>query len=581
MCGIGAVLGPDIGDRAEWLVGRLAHRGPDGSGILRLNGCTLLMTRLAIMDPTVRSDQPMSWGDHHLVFNGEVVNHRALRVELEGRGHRFVSEGDTEVVLHALVEWGPDAAPRFRGMFAFAWWDAVARRLTVGRDALGVKPLYWRPLSDGRVALASEAAPLAALGGADVDHGALREFLRFGSTVSGPAWNGVHELDPGTVAAWSADGSVRIEPWHPLVGAGTLPDAVRASVAENLVADRPVSLFLSGGFDSALLAALVPPEGSGCTAFTLATGRNDEDVVRASATATRYGLPHHVVGVAEADVQVAVVEHLAAMDQPTIDGFNTFLISRAVEAAGFPVALSGLGGDEAFGGYGYHRWHQRVGQAHHVWRRLPGALRRPVLAGAGRVTGRPAWRIGEILDARDLVDRHVAWRTLFTDAEVAALTGAPAPASIRWDLHRFATAEDAQLRALDLDTYLRPTLLRDADVFSMANGVEVRVPLLDDRVLAAAGSASKADIARALGDPHLADVASRRKLTFSLPWGTWLPATLAANEPVFTGADPWFGVVDPEAARRVLARQDGSALDALRAWALLVLARWLERGTPT
>ncbi len=582
MCGIVAVLegaGREIGSQ---LLEQLGHRGPDDAGSLQLDGCFLAMARLAILDPTARSNQPMSWKGHHLVYNGEIYNFRALRDELSARGVPFETSGDTEVVLKALVEWGADACERLSGMFAFALWDEHRRVLTVGRDSYGIKPLYWRALDGGGVALASEATPLAGVGTANVSLDAVREFLRLGSPVSSSIYTEVVEVQPGTVTAWTADGEVRTSSFERrATDMGDGPATLRAVAGELLLSDRPVALFLSGGFDSAAVASAIAATERKPVAITLATSGNGDDVERAAATAAHYGLEHHISPVTLADTEsLLVVEFLSAMDQPTIDGFNTFLVSRAAVERGFPVALSGLGGDELMGGYGYYRWQRQVDVAAAAWRRTPGTARSAAGALGARVLHRRPSEVAAILDAPSLAHRHLAWRSLFTSDEVARLTGADASASQRWLCDPAATPR-RQLSKLDFETYLRPTLLRDTDIFSMANSVEVRVPLLDERFVMATQAMSrpltKLDVAKAWDDDYLAKVAAMPKLTFGLPWRDWIRAVVDKTG-VLHGGDPWAGFVDPVEAKRFLTDTEQSTrAGALRSWALVVLASWLAR----
>ncbi|MBK9180734.1 MAG: asparagine synthase (glutamine-hydrolyzing) [Acidimicrobiales bacterium] len=576
MCGIAAVLG--AGPRAEALADRLVHRGPDGRGALVLDGCSLAMTRLAILDPTPRAGQPMSFAGRHLVFNGEIYNFRAVRSVLEAAGLAFTTTGDTEVLLKALVHWGPGGLERMRGMFAFLLWDEGTQTLLAGRDPIGVKPLYWRRLSSGAIAFASEAAPLAGLERAAVRPQAVAEFLRFGSPVETTIYEGVHEHPPGTVTLWRPDGAVVREPIPLAHEERPLPEVMRRAIAENTVSDRPVAVFLSGGFDSAAIAAGLSAEGISATGLTISTDANASDVARARETAAHYGLDHRVVHVAGADATGAVDRFLAAMDQPTIDGLNTLLVSEVASSVGFPVALSGLGGDEVLGGYGYHRRWRLLGTAARVWRASPPSVRGSIeraLAGRGLRTDT---QVRELLAASGTAARYDGWRSLFTADEVVRLTGSRSALPDPVDIPPGEPLRD-QLWRLDARRYLGPTLLRDADVFSMTVGVEVRVPLLDTSVVdAALGSPpqGKAGLARQWEDPYLKRLAAGRKLTFALPWRAWIGATLRANRQALEVDDPWHGSIDPAEAHRHIDRAASGPGAALRCWALLVLAEWLR-----
>lgn len=586
MCGIVAVTGPEAGPVASRLLDLVGHRGPDDSGSADFGHVVLAMARLAILDTNPRATQPMSFAGRHLVYNGEIYNFAELRAELEGSGLSFSTSGDTEVVLKGVAHWGKAACARFRGMFALVVLDETTGELWATRDRFGIKPLYWRRRESGGVALASEASPLAALGRSPVSLGAVAELLRFGSPITAGIFEGVSELEPGKVTVWAGDGSVRTHAWAaacPPAAERRGPGALlRESVAEHLVSDRPLAIFLSGGFDSAALAALAKGAGQSPVALTLCYPGNDADLARARATAAHYDLDHRVAHLGAGDLVEHVGAFLGSMDQPTVDGFNTFLVSSLAAANGIPVALSGLGGDEILGGYGYYRRLRQFQAAGRLWHHLPDPLRRMAAGAGSRLYHRPCEQLVAMLEAGTLPDLHRAWRSLFSAREVARLTGVTAPMSERWRVDTDAPAR-AQLHQLDLAAYLGPVLLRDSDVYAMAHGVELRVPFLDHRLVTTAAArqcpTTKLELARQLGDPYLVDLAQHPKLSFSLPWGAWLQAAKEAAAGPLAEVDPWRGLVDPEVARPILERAGAERRHTpLRAWALAALAAWLARG---
>jgi asparagine synthase (glutamine-hydrolysing) len=578
VCGIVAITGAQQ-SRADAIVTALGHRGPDSRGSVSTGTCTLAMARLAIMDPDSRSNQPMEFAGASIVYNGEIYNFRDLRRELERLGHGFRTTGDTEVLLHSIVEWGVvGACQRIDGMFSFALWDDRRRRLHLARDSFGIKPLYW--LGDDRgVVAASEATPVAAAFGLSPRPAAIGEFLRFGSPVTDVVYERLAELEPGSVLTWHERG-IEIRRFTPHVVSGISPDeAARDGIARQLPSDRPTVLFLSGGFDSALLAAVTAGVGRPISALTLATRANEEEVRLAAETAKYYGLPHEVATVDDESLAGSAEDFLAAMDQPTIDGFNTFLVSRAAIDSGFPVALSGLGGDETLGGYGYSRRLRQVHYARRLWDHVPAFLRPRAAAALAPLLRQPAPRVQAILDAHSVSATWTAWRQLFRDDEIQALTGARPDPSPRW-----LTAVDdkprAQLRQLDFVVYLRATLLRDTDVFSMANSVEVRVPLLDRAFVYSTDKSepTKRVLAQLMGDDLLETRARARKLSFALPWQRWLPLLEPSFEELLSARGPLADVVDVINARRLLAEDSRvNGRNGLRRWALFVLARFLGR----
>ena len=573
MCGIAGVLRGHT--PASALLDALAHRGPDSQGTADLGECTLAATRLAILDPTSRADQPVTHGLTTIVLNGEIYNFEELRRELMAFGWSFQTSGDTEVLLKALLQWGTGAVRRLHGMYAFLLWRGDRQELWAARDQFGIKPLYWGHLPDGGICFGSEARVLTELIGNSVSPTAVSEFLHFGSPYSTNAFQGISELPPGCLSIWHADLSVELRnltclPPRPT----TLSQLISTAVRSHLVSHRPVALFLSGGFDSALIASQLAGSPEPPIALTIDTGRNVDDVAAARRSARRYELAHQVIRVTDDEVAARASEYLRAMDQPTVDGFNTYLVSHAANAAGFPVALSGLGGDEIFAGYGYYRRRRATALARLAYRGGGRGGRAVISRLVATRTGRTVQQAAGILGAGTTLERYQVWRCVFTADEVERLTGskpqAPTIAYPGGD-----DDEGADYRALDFEWYLRTTLLRDADVFSMACGVEVRVPLLDrnlvEEVIGHRPRFDKPAVAMALGDPYLATVARAPKVPFRLPWEEWIDL-LGPRSELLEAEDPWRSLVDPNEARRFLGTADGSVDRSL---ALLVLARWL------
>ncbi|MGH7289342.1 MAG: asparagine synthase (glutamine-hydrolyzing), partial [Myxococcota bacterium] len=376
MCGIAGIL-QYRGDSAvepECLVelrDLQRHRGPDDAGLwVSADGLTgLAHRRLSIIDLSPRGHQPMltSDGRFAIVFNGEIYNFHALRRELEAVGHVFASTSDTEVLLHGWRAWGPALLGRLRGMFSFALHDALKRETVLARDPLGIKPLYWT--DDGRrLAFASEVQALrSALGTSGLDPEGLASFLVWGS-IAAPRtlYRGVHALPagawlrigPGGVDAarcyWrleQAFGSA--QPMDEAQAAEHLRVALVDSVRHHLVADVPVGAFLSGGVDSSALVGLLAELHQGpVRTVTLSSDVAELDEARLAASAARlYGAEHQVVKIGVEEARERMPEAVRALDQPSVDGVNTYFVSEAAVRAGLKVAVSGVGGDELFGGY--------------------------------------------------------------------------------------------------------------------------------------------------------------------------------------------------------------------------------------
>lgn len=596
---------------------RQAHRGPDGDGLYRDDHVVLGHRRLAVLDLSEEAAQPMGSADGRiwLTYNGEIYNFTDLRHELTRAGRTFRSTSDTEVLLHGYAHWGIDGLlPRLRGMFAFALSDSAplggphpgSPRVYLARDALGIKPLYL--IQDaGGLSFASEVRSLVAAGRAGgVDPQALLGFLALGS-VPAPLTivPGVRCLAAGHYLEVAPDASsVVSRRWATTDALGSAGDLVPArdarahlartledSVARHLVADIPVGVFLSGGVDSSALVALAARAGHRVRTLTVGVpGDATDETAQAEATARHFGTDHHLVRVGAGELTGSVDAFLAAMDQPSIDGLNTYLIAEAAARTGLRVVLSGLGADEVFSGYRHHRLLARVPA-------LAGLARLPAPAAAlvgriarayGRARHADRWQRWDYLGAVDgPAGLYLGFRGLFPPRRIAALLGAEEREVRSTVGEMLAQSGDrspdvaATLRRIEVARYLHDQLLRDADVFAMAHSVELRVPYLDATVLAAAASTPRAErvhprvnkpaLVRAVGDPLVECRARQPKTGFTLPMGPWLRTRRAAPE-----ADGPDGLLDRQAVARVWADFDAGALHWSRPWALVIAAEALR-----
>jgi asparagine synthase (glutamine-hydrolysing) len=573
MCGINGILrlreeAPPP-ERDELLRTREAmrSRGPDGDGlwISERGDLGLAHRRLAIIDLSDAGLQPMVWGTNdrfRLVFNGEIYNYRELRRDLVAAGVRFRSHCDSEVILALYEREGPAMLSRLRGMYALALWDAAERRLLLARDPYGIKPLYYAE-AGGSLRFASQVKALEA-GGAlpgDVDTTALVGFLLWGS-VPEPATirRAVRALPAGhhIVVENGRVGAPRAHYDFGPVEADAAADPARAleqSVRAHLVSDVPVAVFLSAGLDSSLIAALacralVEPPTTLTLQFDEYRGTPLDEAPFAAAVARRLGTRHVERSVARRDFLDLWPAALAAMDQPSIDGFNTYVVSSVAHAEGIKVVLSGLGGDELLGSYHsfadvprWRRWARRLRRVPGLgaaWPRLAVALRpdKPKLGGMLRF-------------GPSLAGSYFLRRSLFQPHELPALVGA---AAAREGLERYDPVADAAklldalaatahpalrsepalewqaVHAMESTLYMRNQLLRDSDWASMAHSLELRVPLVDAwlrREIAAAGfeparSHGKAEAIRRAAPELPAELWGRPKSGFSIPVMSWL-----------------------------------------------------------
>lgn len=579
VCGIAGAIGA-LDDAVLAAVRRASdaevHRGPDAEGFWSSPGgpgpgVALAHRRLSIIDLSADGTQPMHDPKSGVVitYNGEVYNFAALRRELEGGGATFHSKTDTEVLIHAYVQWGPGFVSRLRGMFGFALWDPRTRRLVIARDRLGIKPVYVarlrRPAGDV-VLFASEVRALLATDLIErrLDPIGLQTQLWHGFPIGpGTLVRGIQRLEAGTSLTIDLDDELR-ETSHrywTLPGAGfashdvsDLRAELEAAVQMRLVADVPLGIFLSGGIDSSAITALAA-RSRDHTIRTFNVGfeesRYDESD-HARAVAHALGTQHQELRLSPASFTGRLDAALGALDQPTFDAINTYFVSRAVREAGITVALAGTGGDELFGGYPSFREMPRLALLSRAARLLPRAARRAIGAAitrgafgrAGEVAPQMAWaKLGDMLGVRGrILDLYQLSYALFLPGFLRRLapgldwsqTRSGLPLARADELDK-AIAGNPALHAvsmLELASFVGERLLPDTDATSMAVSLEVRVPLLDHRVVETLAGVDPtrrfAPLGRkqllrdlALGDldPKLFE---RPKQGFELPIGGWI-----------------------------------------------------------
>ena len=644
MCGIAGLIGrltPAHHDALGRMNAALSHRGPDGAGVWssppdeRGVGCLLGHRRLAILDLSGAADQPMvdtTFGTRAIVFNGEIYNFRDLRAELEGDGERFTSSGDTAVMLRLLARDGPAAVRRLRGMFAFALWDQQARRLTLARDPLGIKPLYVchnpDPHGAWSVVFASEVRALLASGllpSPRLDRGAVASIL-WNGFVAGQTTvvAGVESLGPGERWDYAVHGAAatpaKTRFWSlpaPGEGAPATADEVRGvvadSVARHLISDVPIGVFLSGGIDSSAVAALAQRASSGpVPTFTLSFEEAAYDEGGAArAVAAAIGTEHREIRLTEQGFASALDVAVDTIDQPTFDGLNSYYISKAVRDAGLTVALVGTGGDELFGGYptfravpSLRRWAARTSMTPLALRVAAARVASRVLAGGSGATP-PQTRWAKLPDmvraGGDLLGLYQLAYALFLPSFQASLLGGPVDAGLRHGMPAaFADRLDGEIRgrsdvaavaALEQRLFLGERLLRDTDAASMAVSLETRLPLVDHTVVDAVyrlpdavrfDPLGRKGLLRRIGldglDPALFE---RPKRGFVLPFDTWIRRSLgtAMDSTMRDPAAAAMVGLDTQVVTRLWqAYQDGApGLYWSRVWILYVLMRWCER----
>lgn len=633
MCGICGIITPlprhEILPALTRATRALTHRGPDDEGLDFLTPETAPLTaafghrRLSILDLSSAGHQPMkdAASGNWITYNGEVFNFQAVRQTLAARGLRFQSNSDTEVLLKGYGLLGNAAIQDWRGMFALGFWDAAAQRLVLVRDRLGIKPLYY--YHDGENFLfASEVRALLATGlvPRKLSRAAVESYLAYGS-VQQPLTiiENVYAVLPGHTLTF-ANGQLRTEPyWQlsaPIASAKSFDEiAVTEEIREllleavrlRLVSDVPVGVFLSGGIDSSAIVSLMRRATSGeIKTFSVFFNELDfNERVYAECVANAYGTSHHSVFLSERDVLDKLPRALNALDQPAVDGLNSYIVSEAAVEAGLKVALSGLGGDEVFAGYDFFRTVEQSERRRTQVQMVPSGLRRAASTAIGALGtlshDHRANKLSLLLRSEHLSEHSVQLhRRLFTQEQQQSLLAANsytvAAYQRDWALLKDWAAQQRaycatadvinQASILEMCGYLSNTLLRDTDTMSMAHSLEVRVPLIDhklvERMLALPGALKvrpgepKKMLVDAAGNLP-PEIVNRPKRGFELPFKHWLLGDLREQvEHAFTapGLDVLFR---PAGVQSLWQDFLQTRVTWSRIWSVFVLGEWLRR----
>ena len=564
MCGIAGVIGRAAPDaRAlERMQAALRHRGPDGEGVwcAASNVAAFAHTRLAVIEVGPGGHQPMSSADGRLtiVFSGEIYNFVELRRELEQYGGVFRTQSDTEVILRGYELLGAAVVTRLRGMFAFALWDERTRTCLLARDPFGLKPLYYHRAVDGGLVFASEVRALLAsrLVPRELDGRGVYGYFRSG-TVPEPRTllRDVNAVEAGHTLTWQNGVVDHQRFWSPRFPhvpvednhyVDTVRSALSDSVRHHFVSDVPLGILLSGGVDSAALLALASQNGHDrvrTISLALPGSAVDESAL-ARQTSDRFTSSHAECAIDARTAKELFPTYLAAIDQPTIDGFNTFVVSRFAREQGLKVVLSGVGADELFGGYGSFMrvprmtaWNEHLSWAGPL-RGLGGRMLEQLASG-------PRWRrVGDLLQQPPtMANTYATFRGIFTRRESRQLTASLGIDAGTIDDHDHdagsPTAAD-EVSRLELTRYVRNQLVRDSDNASMASGVELRAPFLDatlfDIVAKVPAAVRLASAKQLLRDAvhELPPWVAGPKRCFQFPFDDWIDGEW---RPMFAGLD--------------------------------------------
>ena len=560
MCGIAGVYGlegiENPKQTSDLLIEAIGHRGPDAHGAYLDSEVILTHTRLSIIDLDARSHQPFidPEGRYVLVFNGEIYNYLEIRKELPD--YQFKTNSDTEVLLVAWKKWGSECLKKLNGMFAFSVWDKQNAELFLCRDRLGIKPLYLYQ-DDKRILFSSEIRSLLNTGlvprklnGSD-----LEEYLKY-QTVHAPRTmiQGVELISPGSFLRISDNEIERKQFWNltkvPLA-AGSNKDQVHKSIASllntsvemRLLSDVPLGAFLSGGIDSSLIVGIVSERlNKKIDTFSVTFDEQEfSEAKYSNLIAKKFGTNHHEIALSQDDFKEAVPKALLAMDHPSGDGPNSYVVSEAVKKSGLTVALSGLGGDELFAGYPFFKQYMELNQKRYLLS-FPKYARNLVTQIIKlKYPGIKGQKIAETftLPYFDVPHTYPINRRALSDKDIKdVLSNYGGADSLFQDLKSIlnwqATGnlpELSKVSIAEISTYMQNVLLRDTDQMSMAHALEVRVPFLDHRLV---------DYVMGIGDnikyPRFAksllidaykgllpdEIIHRPKMGFVFPWEHWM-----------------------------------------------------------
>ncbi|MEJ8801765.1 asparagine synthase (glutamine-hydrolyzing) [Pontibacter sp. H249] len=614
MCGIVGLVGAGA-VKAEAVLAAMnaaiTHRGPDDSGCYIDEGVGLGQRRLSIIDLSIAGHQPMLSADGNLalVFNGEIYNYRELKQELSD--YSFRTQTDTEVILAAYKRWGKDCVKHFNGMFAFALWDKAKQELLIYRDRLGIKPLYyyhqdnyWLFASEVRALLQSGMVPKK------LNKAALSDYLRY-QTVHAPETMvaGVKMLLPGHVMVikngkatistyWSVENVYSREAENKSYQEvkKDVSNLLSQAVERRLIADVPFGAFLSGGIDSSAVVGLMSRVAAKKVKTFAVTFEEEafSEAKYAAAIAKKFATEHTEIKLTPQDFLETIPAALKAMDHPSGDGPNTYIVSKVTKEAGITMALSGLGGDELFAGYDvFKRMHKL--ERYNWIAALPLGARRTF--GRSVVTMKPsvaAVKINELLrlSSWHMTDTYPITRQIFTDDFLQELLGEQqlqqnSVQQILTGLQQDQLPLLSQVSVAEISTYMQNTLLRDTDQMSMAHALEVRVPFLDYKLVEYVlgipdkfkyPATPKKLLTDALGDLLPMDIINRPKMGFLLPWQQWLKGelyTFAETKLERLGERELFNAAVLKELWRKFNAGDASVTWS-RIWYLVVLENWLE-----
>lgn len=622
MCGIAGIVHQTktniaYGQAIQKMTDAIAHRGPNSQGTWNDDACYFGHRRLSIIDLSEAGNQPFTSQDgrYVLIYNGELYNYKELKLELQRSQHGtkelpyfFKTNTDTEVILAAFLRWGKECLQRFNGMYAFAIWDKTERKLTLARDRLGVKPVYYA-YKNNTLLFASEIRALIQSGLIEnkINLKSVAEYLQY-TTVHAPntILQDVFMLMPGHVLEMQ-NGTVNITKYWNInqfavskqdlsykETCAKVNELLTAAVERRLVADVPFGAFLSGGIDSSAIVGLMSKVSSEkVQTFNVSFDESEfSEAKYAGQIAEKFNTQHHEIKLTPNDFLKQLPEALAAIDHPSGDGPNSYIVSKATKQAGITMALSGLGGDELFAGYDIFRRYielEKKGWLNIV--PLKGLMGNMLAAKKKSIQGDKTAEILN-LDTINGLNAYPVNRKLFNRKDYQALLKEPANADnfIKNIIKNTDTDKQhllSRVSLFEIQTYMQNVLLRDADQMSMAVALEVRVPFLDYKLVEFALSVKdeykyphtpKKLLIDSLGDLLPNEIVNRPKMGFTLPWKDWLKNELRdfCEDNIIQFSKR--GFVNREAVLLIWNRflKNDPKITWSRVWHIVVLNNWIN-----
>jgi asparagine synthase (glutamine-hydrolysing) len=624
MCGIAGIVSFHSNNELysgaiEKMALAIAHRGPDSQGIWKQEDCYLAHRRLSIIDLSDAGNQPFlsSDGRYVLIYNGELYNYKQLKLELQRveQGSKslpyiFKTNTDTEVVLASFIRWGKECLTKFNGMFAFAIWDKEEKRLFIARDRMGIKPLYYS-FQNNFFCFASEIRSIlkSGLQKNTIHQQAFAEFIQY-ATVHAPNTiiKGISMLMPGhflelhegkchTVQYWNINQYAKNKQEQDYKQTcRKVNELLTHSVERRLVADVPFGAFLSGGIDSSAIVGLMSKVSSEpIDTFNVTFDESEfSESVYAKQIAQKYNTRHHEIKLTPQDFLNQLPEALQALDHPSVDGINSYIVSKATKKAGVTMALSGLGGDELFAGYDiFKRFYELEKKA---WLNIVPVFSRKVLGKAIELRKKSVQgdKTAEILSLQkvDGLNAYPINRKFFSEKDYKSILKHPIQTDqfIKKIIQLSSTDSEhilSRVSLFEIQTYMQNVLLRDTDQMSMAVALEVRVPFLDYHLVQYAlgipdehkyPHTPKKLLVDSLGDILPNDIVNRPKMGFVLPWQNWLKEDLKSfaekNIIQFSKRSD----VNEKAVMNLWNRflANDVKISWSRIWHLIILNHWLE-----